>query len=111
MRGRAIDRLALHEELWKRADHFGKLEIYQKLLAEELGVTQATMSLIIKDLVGDGRIKKVSAKKRNVGTYVVRDPTLFEHEFEPVHVPGINVERCARCGDLEQVGRHTLKIP
>lgn len=101
-----VDRYDLHDHLWDKADRFGRCLIYQKELASELDITQATMSLIVKELTESGRIKKIAAKQRNIGIYVVRDPTQFEHRFEPIEIPGMNVMRCKRCGDLEQVGFH-----
>lgn len=109
-KGLSVDRVALHRRLWADTDRFGKTEIYQIALAKELDVTKPTMSLIIKDLVTDGRIRKVAARKRNIGIYIVRDPALFDHPFVPVPVPGIGVDRCEICGDLERVGKHLMQI-
>ena len=109
-KGQKVDRLALHERFWERMDRFGKIEIYQKGLAEELNLTTPTMSIIMKEVVGEGRIKKIASKRRNVGVYTVRDPARFEHVFIPFYVPGIDVERCERCGELFSNGQHTLNI-
>lgn len=110
-RGHTIDRVQLHCTLYERADRFGKLEIYQKALAEQLQVTQATMSLIIKELVQEGRIKKVASRPQNVGVYVIRPPAAFEHEFDPYHVPGIDIERCKLCGGILEGGPHLRTYP
>lgn len=107
-RGVKIDRVTLHRNLWERADRFGKVEIHQRTLSEELDVTNVTVSLIIKELVEDERIRKVAARKGNIGVYVVKDPNLFAHPFEEYEVPGIGVKRCRICGELEQVGKHLL---
>ncbi len=111
MRGQTVDRLALHQSLWSRSDRFGKIQILQTELAEELGIAKPTMSNIIGELVQEGRIKKVAARKRNVGVYMILDPAEFDHEFVPVTVPGIEIERCKVCGDLEKVGHHVKPIP
>lgn len=110
MKGQKVDRLALHERFWAQADRFGKVEIYQKGLAEELHLTAPTVSLIMKELVEEGRIRKVASKRRNVGVYAVRDPANFDHEFIPVTVPGVGVERCDRCGELQPLGNHTTNV-
>lgn len=107
-RGVKIDRVTLHRALWEKADRFGKVEIHQKTLADELGVTNVTVSLIIKELVEEERVRKVAAKKGNVGIYVIKDPTGFAHPFEDYEVPGIGIHRCLVCGELEQVGQHLL---
>lgn len=111
MRGKTVDRLALHGELWSRRDRVGRVEIYQKRLAEELGITQATMSLIIKDFSQEGRVNKVGAKKGNIGIYIIRDPNFFDHLFDPLPIADTQIMRCARCGELENVGKHVLDIP
>lgn len=103
-----IDRLELHERFWQESDRLKRIVIHQKTLSEEYGVTHATMNIAVRELEKQGRIRKVAAKKRNVGIYIVRDPAEFEHEFEPVTVPGIGVQRCRRCGDLEVVGNHIV---
>lgn len=110
MRGHAVSRPDLHQLLWSRSDRFGRVEVYQKELAEEIGVTQATMSLVMKDLVETGRVKKIAAKRRNVGIYTIRDPKSYPHPFEGQTVPGVGIERCKVCGDLLQVGPH-VNIP
>lgn len=111
MRGQAVDRLALHQELWKRCDRFGKIQILQGELADELGITKPTMSNIIRDMSEEGRLKKVAAKKRNIGVYQIKDPAEFDHAFQAELVPGIEIERCKLCGELEKVGLHVTPIP
>lgn len=110
MRGQRIDRLELHKMLWKRADRFGKVEIHQGRLSEELHVTKPTMSLIMTELTQEGRVKKVGSKYRNVGVYTIRNPVDFPHIFDGKRVPGIGVKRCTHCGELEVIGKHTLPI-
>lgn len=78
------------------------------MLAGKVGVTQATMSLIIKDLKDVGRIRKIAAKANNVGVYVVRDPAGFEHEFEPTEPTVVpDVFRCGVCGEFKDYELHT----
>lgn len=105
-RGKAVNRLDFHVELFKLVDRTGKLEIYQTALAKKLDVTQATMSHLIRDLVADGRITKIGARPHNVGLYFVRDPKTFEHKFDGYEVPGIGVERCSFCGAMYEGGPH-----
>jgi DNA-binding Lrp family transcriptional regulator len=108
-KGLTIDRIELHRYLWMQATRNGRVEIYQKSLAEKIGVTQATMSLIIKDLKESGRIRKISSKANNVGIYAVRDPAMFEHEFDPTEpTVAANVFRCGVCGEFED---HELHYP
>lgn len=107
MRGHAVDRVAVHMALWDKSDRQHKIEIYQKELAQKMSITQATMSLVIKDLSEEGRIKKIASRPRNVGVYVVRDPADFEHEFDAYSVTGFeNLERCRLCGFLQGMGKH-----
>lgn len=103
-----VDRIELHERLWQDADRLKRVTIHQKQLSEEYGVTHATMNIAVRDLEKQGRIRKVAAKMRNVGIYVVRDPAAFEHEFEGVLTPGVGVLRCKKCGELEKIGKHIV---
>jgi len=79
MQGRKLDREILHEYLWRRAkdSHQHLTEVYQTEVAHEFRVTNATMSLAMTDLSQEGRIKKIKAKKNNVGIYCIKDPKEF----------------------------------
>lgn len=76
MQGRQLDRDELHRLLWERANGRRRklVEIHQGEYARELRVNNSTISAAIKDLVDDGKIKKLQQRKMNVGTYIVRDP-------------------------------------
>jgi CRP-like cAMP-binding protein len=66
-----LDRDLLHQYLWQRVDRLGRVTIRQKDLAEGLGVTDATMSLLFKEMVLAGRLRKVRT------TFYVVDPKLW----------------------------------
>lgn len=106
-RGITVDRLLLHSHLWDLADRSGKVTIYQKGLAETMGITQATMSICVRALAAEGRIRKIASRANNVGVYQVRDPSLYPHNYTPGQespVPGLF--RCALCGEFEPTGNH-----
>lgn len=77
-RGYVVNRVEVHEYLWSISNSRNKVQVYQKELAEKLGITQATMSYVMRDLSKEGRLKKVAAKANNVGVYVISDPEDFE---------------------------------
>lgn len=66
----AIDRVLLHQFLWKYRARNDFLDFRTGELAEKLGVTIYTMSTILGQLVSDGRLKRIGSK------YVVIDPSL-----------------------------------
>lgn len=106
-RGIYVDRLALHSYLWSIADRSAKVTIYQKALAEKMQITQATMSICVRELAAEGRIKKIAARANNVGVYQIMDPSLYPHEYskgQESPVPGLF--RCAICGEFDQTGNH-----
>ncbi len=76
-RGVPLSRTELHDELWAARDRSGKVKIYQKQLAIHLGISQSHMSRVITDMEAQGRIKKIGARYRNVGIYLIRDPAEF----------------------------------
>ena len=68
-----IDRHALHEYLFRKADRVGRVTIVGTELGEALGVSKFTISRIMRELQDDGRVYKLSqGKHRN--TFVIRDP-------------------------------------
>lgn len=106
-RGIYINRVALHTYLWGITDRSGKVTIYQKALAEKMSISQATMSICVRELVAEGRIKKIASRANNVGVYQVMDPSSYPHEYtqgQGSPVPGLF--RCAVCGEFDETGNH-----
>lgn len=68
------DRQKLHETLWSRTDSHGKITLVQKDFAKETGIDVFQLCRIIGEFEEEGRMKKIAARYRNVGVYVVRDP-------------------------------------
>ena len=67
-----IDRNLLHEYMWKNRDpRSGKFTHTQLELADELGVTNATISHIFSEMRAAGRIKKRGA------SFYVTDPQVW----------------------------------
>ena len=83
--GIPIDRDWIHEQIWNARDRRGRVKIFQKRFAETLGISAPQMNRIIREFETEGRLKKVGARIRNVGIYVVRDP----EEFDEVSRRGI----------------------
>lgn len=75
--GTPIDRDAIHRKIWAASDRNHKVKIVQKDFAVFCGIAVTHMSRLIKEFEKDGRLKKVGARYRNVGVYVVRDPDTF----------------------------------
>lgn len=82
--GSPIDREALHKIIWEASDRRNhKIKIVQKDFAVFYGIAVTHMSRLIKEFEKEGRLKKVGARYRNVGVYVVRDPDTFNLEQPP----------------------------
>lgn len=75
--GIKVDRDALHRVIWRRTDRRRTLRIHQAMFAEELGVSPYHLSRLLAELEGEGRMRKLSAEKGNVGRYVIADPADF----------------------------------
>ncbi len=86
--GKPIDRYEIHKKIWDARNRNNKVKIVQKDFAAHCGIAVTHMSRLIKEFERDGRLKKVGARYRNVGIYVVRDPDTFTLEastgLEPV---------------------------
>lgn len=76
-KGHPIDRTAIHEHIWNQRNRRNCVQIYQKQMAEELGISNYHLNRIIKNFEAAGRLKKIGARRLNIGVYVVRDPQLF----------------------------------
>lgn len=77
-----LDRDFLHQYIWNTRLPGNYMAFTQGELAEELGVTQATMSATFKDLADQGRVKKFGSKVKvfdpDVTKWTVQnDETLF----------------------------------
>lgn len=72
-----IDRELLHQYLWEHRGRGDYMSGTQGELAEQLGVTQATLSLIMKELAIAGRLTKVGHKFR------INSPDVSRWEADP----------------------------
>lgn len=75
--GIKFDRQKLHQDMWDARDRNGKLQIFQKEWAKTHDITHFVMCRVMKDFEDEGRIKKIGARYRNVGIYVIYDPADF----------------------------------
>lgn len=73
-RGVPVDRDELWHTIWNERDRLGRVTIHQKRFAEHVGVSESHMCRLIKEFEADGVLKKVGARYRNVGVYVVKNP-------------------------------------
>jgi len=80
VRGKPIDRAEIHQHLWEQSDRNHRLIIHQSEFALFLEITQPTANRLMRDLVHQGRIRKIGTRSRNVGMYLVRDPKDFVEE-------------------------------
>lgn len=69
-----VDRDLLHDYLWKKADHNGRIPFTQDKLATDLGINKYTMSTIFREMYDTGRLRKNGSK-----TFVV-DPAIWRWE-------------------------------
>lgn len=65
----AIDRHALHEYLFSKANSRGLVTLSQRALAEQLGIHKNTLNEIFGEMKDAGKIKKIGAH-----SYKVEDP-------------------------------------
>lgn len=73
-----IDRHALHQYLYTKADPSGRLRILQVEFADEIGCTKYTLNRLLKELETAGRIRRVSRRRATNGLYKINDPAEFE---------------------------------
>lgn len=72
-----VDRELLHQYLWEHRGRGNYMSGTQGELAEQLGITQATLSLIMKELSIAGRLSKVGHK------FKIHDPDVSRWEATP----------------------------
>lgn len=76
--GVRVDVRALHKTIWDARDRRNLVQIHQIKFARFLGLSGPTLNRHLKNFEREGRIKKVGARRRNVGIYLVVDPAEFE---------------------------------
>lgn len=74
MKGRPLDRDALHRFLYEKAGRNGKLTVHLDEISEEFGMSRFHLSRVIQEFVKSGQMKLLDAGHRNVKSYVVRPP-------------------------------------
>ena len=72
-----ISKPDLHQLLFDRSGRARKLQLNQKELAKELGIPHDALNRVVKQIEAEGRIKKIGARKDNIGVYAVKDPDEF----------------------------------
>ena len=75
-----LDRDALHQFLWDRTNRWGNIKIVVAELAEKLDLTDTHLGRILKEMVGDGRMRVSSVGKSGIKTYRITDPAEWEPE-------------------------------
>lgn len=75
---RHVDRNALHRYLRHQTDHFGRLKMDLRQLADDTGVNYTNLSLIIGGMAAEGRLRKVGGTQQGKKTYIVTDPAEWE---------------------------------
>lgn len=76
-RGHPIDRDKMHEFFWRKADRFGVLTINQKELAGKMNVAHETVNRVMKKMVEERRLTKMTAQKHNISSYLVKEPAAW----------------------------------
>jgi hypothetical protein len=72
-----VDRDRLHAYLFRQTNRYGKIKLVQKHLADELGITNYTLSRIMKEFLEDGRAKLLSRGKHDGNAYMIVDPAVW----------------------------------
>lgn len=80
VQGREFSREWIHEELWKRANRRGKVELHLGTAAEELGISYWHFTKIVKQLETAGCLKKISQRKGNIGIYSIKQPSSLPNQ-------------------------------
>lgn len=77
VRGKAISRSKIHEQLWDARNRKDCVKIHQAEYAAYVGISSPHMSRIMGELQEQGRVKKIAARKGNIGIYLIKDPADF----------------------------------
>jgi hypothetical protein len=73
-----LDRDKLHRWLYSQADpRTHRLQVVNTRLADLLGMRADHLGRIIKEMVGQGRLLKVSTERYRVASYFVVDPDVW----------------------------------
>jgi len=74
------DRDQIHRQLFERADRRGKIEVQQKLLAAELGISQFHFNRIIQSFLAAGRLRVIGGNRRRGSqkAYIVTPPDEYQ---------------------------------
>ena len=79
-----LDRDALHSYLWNKAHPVShRVPVHQGELADALQVTRGTVVRVLKEMIEQGRLRKVDSKERNVQVYEVTDPDVWSGKKKP----------------------------
>lgn len=76
--GKALSLRALHGALWAARDRRNAVRLHQGQLAAEFDVNKYTMSRKVKELVEEGRIRRISNRRVLAGQFIVEDPDTFD---------------------------------
>lgn len=77
MGGPAIDLDALHRYLYRRTDPFDRLHLNLRELAVELDLSYSNLSVVIKKMAQQGRLRRIGGGKYSQKTYHVTDPAAW----------------------------------
>ncbi len=74
-RGHPIDRDKMHQFMWDKSDRYGVYVLNQKKLAEAMNIAPETMNRVVKKMIAEQRMSKMGAKRHNISSYLVKNPT------------------------------------
>jgi len=77
-RGHPIDRDKMHEFMWGKSDRYGVYLLNQKKLAGLMNIAPETMNRVVKKMLEEKRMSKMTAKRHNLSSYIVKDPTQWK---------------------------------
>lgn len=76
-----VDRDALHRLLAGRTDHFGRIKMDLRALAAETDINYSNLSVIIREMAEEGRLRKVGGTVQGPKTYIVTNPKEWSQQW------------------------------
>jgi len=73
-RGKSIDLDAIHSRLYEETDSQGLIRVAQNKLAAEMELVPETICRALKKMEIQGRLKRISSRKNNIGVYLIVSP-------------------------------------
>jgi hypothetical protein len=77
-KGTKLDRNALHRILYRRTDHFDRIKVDLRGLAEETGLDYYHLSTVLNEFAREGRLHRIAGLPTRQKTYKVENPAAWD---------------------------------